>query len=209
VEGILERVPDVVSVEVVRRKRGRPRDPEADDRILAAASELILQHGFEHMTVDAVAARARVGKATVYRRWAKKEDLAVAAMGQLYRDEMPTPDTGSLRGDLTAAYTSALAFVNSPLGASYLRTTISEAIRDERIAALYQEANEVAERGAFVMFERAIVRGEVRPDIDIAVAVQWLGGLLSARAITGKPMPTLAQVDTLVDFVLHGVGAAR
>ena len=73
----------------VRRKRGRPRDPEADDRILAAASALILLRGFDSMTVDEVAARAGVGKATVYRRWAAKEDLAVAAMEQLYRDEMP------------------------------------------------------------------------------------------------------------------------
>ena len=84
----------------VRRKRGRPRDPEADGRILAAASSLILLRGFDSMTVDEVATNAGVGKATVYRRWARKEDLAVAAMEQLYRDEMPSPDTGSIRGDL-------------------------------------------------------------------------------------------------------------
>ena len=73
----------------VRRKRGRPRDPEADGRILAAASALILMRGFESMTVDEVASNAGVGKATVYRRWSRKEDLAVAAMEQLYRDEVP------------------------------------------------------------------------------------------------------------------------
>ncbi len=84
----------------VRRKRGRPRDPEADARILAAASSLILLRGYESMTVDEVASSAGVGKATVYRRWSRKEDLAVAAMEQLYRDEMPPPDTGSIRGDL-------------------------------------------------------------------------------------------------------------
>ena len=61
------------------RKRGRPRDPEADGRILAAASALILVRGFDSMTVDEVASTAGVGKATVYRRWARKEDLAVAA----------------------------------------------------------------------------------------------------------------------------------
>src|SRR4051794_6325180 len=63
----------------VRRKRGRPRDPQADGRILAAASSLILMRGFESMTVDEVASNAGVGKATVYRRWSRKEDLAVAA----------------------------------------------------------------------------------------------------------------------------------
>ena len=78
-----------VATPQVRRKRGRPRDPEADGRILAAASSLILLRGFDSMTVDEVATNAGVGKATVYRRWARKEDLAVAAMEQLYRDEMP------------------------------------------------------------------------------------------------------------------------
>ena len=83
-------------------KRGRPRDPDADGRILAAASALILLRGFDSMTVDEVASTAGVGKATVYRRWSRKEDLAVAAMERLYRDEMPPPDTGSIRGDLQA-----------------------------------------------------------------------------------------------------------
>ena len=100
----------------VRRKRGRPRDPEADGRILDAAAALILVHGFDNMTVDDVASRAHVGKATVYRRWAKKEDLAVAAMGQLYDAQMPTPDTGSIEGDLREAFARVLAFANSEQG---------------------------------------------------------------------------------------------
>ena len=107
------------SVPAVRRKRGRPRDPEADGRILAAASALILLRGFDAMTVDEVASNAGVGKATVYRRWARKEDLALAAMEQLYRDEMPVPDTGSLRQDLTEAFRSTLLFANSPAAAAY------------------------------------------------------------------------------------------
>ena len=122
----------------VRRKRGRPRDPEADGRILAAASSLILLRGYESMTVDEVASSAGVGKATVYRRWSRKEDLAVAAMEQLYRDEMPPPDTGSIRGDLLAMYASVLSFVNSPAGTDYVRTTVKESMRDDRIATLYR-----------------------------------------------------------------------
>ena len=132
----------------VRRKRGRPRDPEADGRILAAASSLILMHGFDSMTVDEVASTAGVGKATVYRRWARKEDLAVAAMERLYRDEMPAPDTGSIRGDLHALYYSVIAFVNSPAGIDYVRTTIKESMRDDRIANLYREASQRAEQTA-------------------------------------------------------------
>ena len=65
----------------VRRKRGRPRDPEADGRILAAASSLILMRGFESMTVDEVASNAGVGKATVYRCWPTKELLVADVAG--------------------------------------------------------------------------------------------------------------------------------
>jgi AcrR family transcriptional regulator len=191
----------------VRRKRGRPRDPEADGRILAAASSLILLRGFESMTVDEVASSAGVGKATVYRRWSRKEDLAVAAMEQLYRDEMPPPDTGSIRGDLMAMYASVLAFVNSPAGTDYVRTTVKESMRDERIATLYREANDRAEAGGVAMFERAIARGEVRPDVHMAAAVQFLGSMVTMRAVSGHDMPAPEELDQHVDFVLRGISA--
>lgn len=189
----------------IRRKRGRPRDPGADGRILSAASSLILLHGFDNMTVDEVAATAGVGKATVYRRWARKEDLAVAAMEQLYRDEMPTPDTGSIRGDLQEMYTLALTFIHSPAGTNYIRTTIKESMRDDRIATLYREASQRAEVNAVEVFERAIARGEARADMPMKAAVQLIAGILSNRAISGEEMPGLEEIDQLVDFVLNGV----
>lgn len=195
----------VTAAPVARRKRGRPRDPEADGRILAAASSLILLRGFESMTVDEVASNAGVGKATVYRRWSRKEDLAVAAMEQLYRDEMPSPDTGSIRGDLQAMVTSVLTFVNSPAGIDYVRTTIKESMRDDRIATLYREASHRAEGSAIAVFERAIARGEVREDLHRDAAVQFLGSLVAMRAITGQGMPGIDEVDQLVELMLHGI----
>ena len=198
---------DTTVVAVQRRKRGRPRDPEADGRILEAAAALMLAHGFDNMTVDDVAARAEVGKATVYRRWAKKEDLAVAAMQQLYDAQMPTPDTGSIRGDLHQSFTDVLAFANSEAGAAYLRTCVAESIRDPRIDALYRADNERAEAGARQMFKRAIARGEVRPDVNLSAAVELLAGILLVRTITSVPMPAAREVDGLVDLVLLGAGA--
>ncbi|MGN6129556.1 MAG: TetR/AcrR family transcriptional regulator [Nocardioidaceae bacterium] len=189
----------------VRRGRGRPRDPETDGRITAAAARLILQRGFDKTTVDDVAAAAGVGKATVYRRWPSKEDLAVAAMESLYAAEFPEPDTGSIRTDLAASYRGVLEFVNTPEGEAYLRMSIAESVRDPRIAALYQDATERRERTSRHTFERAIARGEVRPDIDVDAAVQWLGGLLAVRAITNRPMPGVDEVDRLVEFTLRGV----
>ena len=191
----------------VRRKRGRPRDPEADGRILDAAAALILAHGFDNMTVDDVAARAHVGKATVYRRWAKKEDLAVAAMGQLYDAQMPTPDTGSIEGDLREAFAQVLAFANSPQGSAYIRTCIAESVRDPRIAALYRAANDRAENSARMMFKRAIARGEVRRDANISAAVQIVSGILAVRTITEMSLPEPNEVDGLVELVIRGCGA--
>ncbi len=191
----------------VRRKRGRPRDPDADGRILAAASALILLRGFESMTVDEVASNAGVGKATVYRRWSRKEDLAVAAMEQLYSDEIPSPDTGTIRGDLEAMFTSVLTFVNSPAGHDHVRTTIKESMRDDRISALYRDASIRAEENATEVFERAIARGEVRSNTPVRTSVQFLGALVATRVISGQPMPGLDEIDELVDFVLHGISA--
>ncbi len=192
-----------------RRGRGRPRDPETDGRITTAAAELMLERGFDRTTVDDVAARAGVGKATVYRRWPSKEDLAVAAMETLYATEFPEPDTGSIETDLAASYRAALTFVNTPQGAAFLRTSIAESVRDGRIAALYRATTERREAHSRATFERAIARGEVRPDIDVDCAVQWLGGLLAVRAITHRPMPTVEDTERLVQFTLQGVLTER
>lgn len=191
----------------VRRGRGRPRDPATDERITAAAAELLLQRGFDKMTVDDVAAKAGVGKATVYRRWPSKDDLAVAAMGTLYAAEIPEPDTGSIEQDLAESYRAVLVFLNSPQGAAFLRMSIAESVRDERIAALYRESTERRENEARRTFERAIARGEVRPDADIDTAVQWLGGMITTRTITGRPLPTVDDTEALVAFTLRGVKA--
>jgi len=195
------------AVPPVIRRRGRPRDPQADVRILDAAAELILARGFDSMTVDEVAARAHVGKATVYRRWARKEDLAVAAMERLYVSEMPLPDTGTIESDLTVTYANVLAFANSDAGGAYLRTTIVESVRDARIAALYRSASERAEAQAEVMFSRAIARGELRPEIDLRWAVQWLTGLLAVCVITGRTLPAVSEAPELVRMTLEGLRA--
>jgi AcrR family transcriptional regulator len=188
-----------------RRGRGRPRDPETDSKITRAAAELLLLRGFDKTTVDEVAARAGVGKATVYRRWPSKEDLAVAAMETLYSAEFPEPDTGSIEGDLAANYRSFIAFANTDTGLAYLRMSITESLRDERIAALYRSSTERREKDARASLQRAIERGEVRHDADIDTAVQYLSGIVTARVILGRPLPQLEDVDTLVQFTLRGI----
>ena len=187
------------------RRKGRPRDAGADERILAAAAELILQRGYDNMTVDEVAASAKAGKATVYRRWAGKEDLAFAALEQLYSQEFPIPDTGSVAGDLRSAYKQGIEFANSKAGRAYLRMSIAESLRDERIAALYIGAHTEQEKAARAIFERGIARGELRPDFRIDIAVSTFGGLLTLNAVVGGPMPGIGDVDDLIDVLMNGI----
>jgi len=189
------------------RRKGRPRDAGADERILAAAAELILQRGYDNMTVDEVAATAKAGKATVYRRWAGKEDLAFAALEQLYGREFPIPDTGSVEGDLRAAYKQGLEFAATKAGRAYLRMSISESLRDERIAALYIGAHQAQEAAARAIFERGIARGELRPDFRIDIAVSTFGGLLTLNAVVGGPVPSVGDVDDLIDLMMNGIAA--
>lgn len=189
------------------RRKGRPRDAGADERILAAAAELILLHGYDNMTVDEVAARAKAGKATVYRRWAGKEDLAFAALEQLYGSEFPLPDTGSIVGDLREAFSQALEFAASAAGKAYLRMTISESLRDDRLRSLYTSAHNAQESAAREMFQRGIARGELRPDFRLDFAVSWFSGLLVLNSVTDKPQPAVSEVEEMIDFLMNGIKA--
>jgi len=188
------------------RRKGRPRDSSADERILAAAAHLILTRGFDNMTVDEVAAMAKAGKATVYRRWAGKEDLAFAALEQLYATRLPIPDTGNVRDDLVVATRMALEFSGSETGRAYMRMTCSESLRDRRIAALYTAAFEAQEEAARTMLQRGIDRGELRTVFPMDVAVDWFAGLMILYAIIERPVPAPERAEELVEFMLGGIG---
>ena len=187
------------------RRKGRPRDSSADERILAAAAQLILTRGFDNMTVDEVAAMAKAGKATVYRRWAGKEDLAFAALEQLYTTQLPIPDTGNVRDDLVLATRLALEFAGSETGRSYMRMTCAESLRDSRIGALYTAAFEAQEEAARTMLRRGIDRGELRPDFRMDLAVDWFAGLMILYAIIDRAIPSPDEAEELVEFMLQGI----
>lgn len=188
------------------RRKGRPRDASADERILAAAAQLILTRGFDNMTVDEVAATARAGKATVYRRWAGKEDLAFAALEQLYGTQLPIPDTGSIRGDLMESTRQALEFSASDTGRAYIRMTVGESLRDRRVGALYTAAFEGQEAAARQMFQRGIDRGELRPDFRMDLAVDWFAGLMILYAVIDREVPSVDEAGDMIDFMLEGIG---
>jgi AcrR family transcriptional regulator len=190
----------------VRPRRGRPRDPDAEPRIRRYAVQLLLERGFDGMTVDDVADAAGVGKATIYRRWASKELLANDAMADLFDIEIPDADTGSIAGDLRSIYRYALTFANSDRGLAVIRLAVSEANRDERSAAIYRELLERRIERTKASLNRARSRGEpVKTTADPVLMVEWMAGVFVIRALTGQPMPPPEDADRLAEVTLRAI----
>src|SRR5580692_5441762 len=112
-------------------QRGRPRSQEADRAILAATLDLLASRGLAAMSIEEIAARAGVGKATIYRRWSSKGLLALDAFVTAFAEQQPLPDTGTLRGDLIAALTAWVRAVTQTSMGSLLTGLIAEAQHDE------------------------------------------------------------------------------
>ncbi|WP_020389405.1 TetR/AcrR family transcriptional regulator [Kribbella catacumbae] len=187
-------------------RRGRPRDPDAEPRIRRYAVQLLLERGFDGMTVDDVAEAAGVGKATIYRRWASKELLAGDAMAEMFDIEIPDADTGSIAGDLRQVYRDALAFVNTKEGVALIRLAVTEINRDEQFTVFYRNFLQRRIAMTEAALERARKRGEpIRPDADPVLMVQWLAGVLILRALTGEEMPAVEDADRLVAMTMKSV----
>jgi AcrR family transcriptional regulator len=149
---------------------GRKRDHTRDPEILDAALEVLAETGYDGMTIDMVAARAKAGKATLYRRWASKSELvldAVACMKSTDVDLASPPDTGTLRGDLLALVKTP-TIRESERKLKVMAGIVSMIARDPELAAAAQEAL-VEPRAAAnrIIFQRAIDRGEIPAGVDI------------------------------------------
>lgn len=198
--------PESTRADALAGRRGRPRDVDLDGRILTATVELLVERGYEQMTMDDVALHAGVSKATVYRRYASKEELATDALHHLYEAEVPHPDLGSLRADLKQVYGDALAFAASPQGAGLIRVAIAESCRDPRASAMFKNSLNRRRKVANECFDRAVARGEMRADADRGMVFDQLPGLMVLRALLDEPLPGLADVDALVEVTIRGVG---
>lgn len=191
-------------------RRGRPRDPGAGTRIRNAAVSLLLENGVDGMTIDAVAERAGVGKATVYRRWASKDELALAAIEAMLTDEVRVPDTGSLLGDLTQLYEDLLRLAGEgPHGLGFFRIAAAEAARDPRIADLYRLSTERRREKCNVVLDRAVRRGELAPDADRGLIFDWPTGVVLMRVLANMPLPTADEAAAMAYATLHGFAHPR
>ena len=182
--------------------RGRPRDAPRDEALRQAALEVIAEVGYRALTMDAVAAKARAGKAPIYRRWESKLDLVIDTVNQLVHQNIPEPDTGSLAGDLREFLSAFAAFLSGPTGKA-AQALVGEIPHEPELASAFRETFLVAQRDVLRgILDRGTARGEVRLDAPRGMAVELAGAALTYRLmLTGDPLDA-TFVDRLVDQVL-------
>ncbi len=189
--------------------RGRPRSQAADRAILAATVELLAERGLAAMSIEEVAARAGVGKATIYRRWPSKGLLALDAFVASFQEQQPLPDTGTLRGDLLdALHAWVRAVTRTPTG-RMLADLIAEAQHDPELRAAWRdrvmEPLRVQHR---IMLDRAIARGEIPPSVDREVVLDLFFGAAQHRLLLGHLPMTEHFIHEVVDVILDGIQRA-
>jgi AcrR family transcriptional regulator len=186
-----------------RRGPGRKRKP-ATVPTLEAAAALLAEDGYAAFTIDRVAQRAGLGRATVYRRWPTKLQL-VGGLMRAMADDFALPESDSLRADLLAL----IASTSTPeLSATerVLGTLISEGFHNQELAAVVR-AEYLARTRAIVgaMFTRAVVRGEVRAEVDVALLVHIVWGFLWQRRFINRLPIDAAAAGSFVDTLLLGL----
>ena len=187
----------------------RPRvEGEREQEILGATLEVLAEVGYDLLTMDAVATRAKASKATLYRRWRGKPELVVAAI-MAQKGEPVVPDTGTLRGDLLAAYCGS-GGIDDPLTQSVLAAVVTAMGRDPEFAEVYRrEFIGPKIEASRSIYERARERGEVHPDVDLSVLAPALAGIVLHRVFLLGDTATPELVGRVLDEVvlpaaLHG-----
>lgn len=189
--------------DVVRPSRGgRPRDPSRDGVIRAAILRLLAEVGYGALTMDAVAAEAGVGKATIYRRWRTKQQLVVDTIADLNRDEAEPEDTGSLEGDLRSVMHSYVTVITGPTGAA-THSLLSALRHEPAFAEAFREGPVAVWRDTF---ERVWLRAEQRGEVPAGSITDLIGEVTSALLVqrwllTGAPVDH-AYADQVLDNVV-------
>jgi AcrR family transcriptional regulator len=162
------------------------------------------------MSIEAVAARAHVGKTTIYRRWTSKTELVLEAIKAIHA-EAPVIDTGNFRNDLLAILRSAFQ-LRATLVEQLVLKAMGEIKSNPEVFQAFMARHVTPRFQAIIqMIERAKARGELRQDIDTALIMGIAAGpyffqiLFSAIAPTPAPSPEM--VEQLVDAILHGIAA--
>jgi AcrR family transcriptional regulator len=186
------------------RRLGRPRDARVDGAVMEAARSLLAEKGFAGTTVEAIASRAGVGKATIYRRWPTREALLLAVTTADLPD-IPTPDTGDLRQDLRLIFTTLAEQIRVAGPASYLGDLIGESTRNPAMRKDFQAMIQQRRSLCADVVAQARKRGEVRKSIDPDLVLDLISGSIFYRKLFSDEEADAAYVEQAIDAVLDGI----
>jgi AcrR family transcriptional regulator len=169
------------------RRRGRPVSEESRQAVLAAAADLLDEKGYSRLTVDEIARRSGVSKATIYKHWTGGYDVAVAAYGLRVTDAVPTIQTGDALADLTSQILRLAAFYASPHG-KVIAQLLAAGTGQPRGPELLQERFFAPRRSATIeLIERGKADGQLRQDVPTQLVIDLLFGPIVFRLFNGEP----------------------
>ena len=186
-------------------RAGRPRSERARLAVLEAAADLLIEGGLPAATIEAVAARAGVSKVTIYKWWPTRGSVAIDAYFHRFKETIEFADSGDLAADLTAQIALLVEAFRGQAGV-VMAELIGLAQSDPVLAAtLRQRWLEPRRAASAAVLRRAVERGQIRPDTDIAALLDQLYAPLYYRLTMGHEPLDRALAPTLVRTVLEGV----
>jgi AcrR family transcriptional regulator len=189
------------------RRPGRPRSGQADQAIIDATLDLFADYGPDGLNIEQVAARAGVGKATIYRRWPGKEDLLLDAIDAL-RVPLPQPQGRSVRADLTALVEALCKEAADPRRRRLFALLHGEGVGYPRLAAKFGEVIMEPRRELIrSVLRRGVATGELRETTDVDAAMYLLSGAVLARSGAGPQPAGTRYAKRVVDELLQGLSA--
>jgi AcrR family transcriptional regulator len=192
------------------RRPGRPRSERADRAILDAARALLTERRPREVTMEAIAERAGVGKATLYRRWSSREELALGLLEEITAGALPVDDMGDTRAELVALVRQTIAALSGSAMGPVVQGLVSELIGDPELRASMQErVISVRRQAVRDVLDRALARGDVRADLDVEIGAELLVGPVYYRLlVSGEPLDD-GLAERVVDSLMTGWRAAR
>lgn len=184
---------------------GRPRKPETQNEILRAAADILVEEGYRALTMERLAARAGVGKTTVYRRWKSMAELVADLLDAANSAwPIPTAKSDSIAQDLRTLYRNWVVGISG--GGKIIPMLIAEAVQNPDLASLLHERFILPRRQiAIAMVERAKERGEVSKSADSQSAIDMLMGRMWYRQlVTGEPI-SIEDENKVLSILLHGL----
>lgn len=185
--------------------RGRHRSLEAEAAILKATLYLLERSPLRKVSADAIAQRAGVSKATIYKWWSNKSLVALDAFLAGMTERVPMPDTGSAERDFTEQLQSVMAFYSSSLGRLFCQF-LAEGQSDPEFLALFRERFLHTRReAAKIMWRRGVERGEICQEIDSEIVLDLIYGPMVFRLLTGHGSLSDEDAAIMVKTIFKGL----